>query len=100
MDNENPPFDLTEAAKLLSLLGNDIRLRLLIELSNREWSVNELSDYLKLERPLASHYLGQLRRAEVVTTRRTGQMIYYSCRSKAVRKMIAVMKGFDWTKQS
>lgn len=80
--NKKQLFDLAEvqsAGLVLRSLNHKIRQNILNLLdANKEVRVTDVYKKLKLEQSLASSYLGMLRRANVVKTRRDGQVIYYS----------------------
>jgi DNA-binding transcriptional ArsR family regulator len=67
------------AARVLRLLGDRTRLRLLAALAEGEASVEELRGRLGVPQALASFHLGKLRRAGLVRTRRDGRTprVYY-----------------------
>ncbi len=96
MEEDGQNFDLIQAATLLSLLGNETRLRLLIALCEEEQSVNELSDYVGLPAVRTSHYLGQLRRARVVRRRRCGQTTRYICDDENVLLVLDTLSKLAW----
>lgn len=53
----------------------------------KETRVTDIYKKLKLEQSLASSYLGLLRRAGVVKTRRDGQVIYYSVNHQRIAEV-------------
>jgi len=89
-------FDTIQAAKLLSVMGNETRLQLLIALCEKERSVNELSDHLGLPPVRASHYLGQLRRGHVVRRRRCGQTVRYICDDESILRVLETLSHLEW----
>ena len=80
-----------EAARLLSLLANASRLRILCELSDGERSVSALEAVVGLSQSALSQHLAKLREADLVTTRRAAQMIYYSIADKKAERLLAVI---------
>ncbi|MEO1745196.1 MAG: metalloregulator ArsR/SmtB family transcription factor [Pseudomonadota bacterium] len=92
---------IEEAARLMDMLSQPIRLRILCALLEGEWSVVRLAGYAKIAQPTMSHHLRKLREASLVETRRDAQTIYYSLRGDEVRAVLAVLKdlycpdGFD-----
>ena len=68
-----------QASLVLRALNHKTRQAILnfIE-EKKETRVTDIYKKLKLEQSLASSYLALLRRAQVVKTRRDGQVIYYS----------------------
>ena len=74
------------AARLMKLLSSEQRLILLCRLIEGECSVGELADYTGLAQSAASQHLAKLRAEGVVSTRRSGQAIFYQIADpKAVR---------------
>ena len=64
---------IAEAAKLMEMLSQPVRLRLMCILQNGEQSVLSLADSAGLSQPAMSHHLKKLRDAKLVETRRDGQ---------------------------
>ncbi|AEF44951.1 regulatory protein ArsR [Serratia sp. AS12] len=68
----------TQAGALLRALGNEDRLLLLCQLSQREMSVGELAQTLGIRQPTLSQQLSVLRQEGLASTRREGKQIYYA----------------------
>ena len=64
-------------AEVTGLLSEPVRLRLLRELSAGEQNVTQLCHALGLPQPTASHHLGLLTTAGLLSRRRNGKMIFY-----------------------
>lgn len=77
------------ATELLKALAVESRLRILWALLHSEHSVNELADHVGLSPSAVSQHLHQLRRLDLVTTRRQGNFIFYSCDHSHVRALVA-----------
>ncbi len=87
------------AAALLSLLGNGKRLLIVRLLLDTELSVGAIAEMLSLSQSALSQHLAKLRSLELVETRRDRQMIFYSCRSEPVRRLLlALDEIFDDSK--
>ncbi len=83
-----------EAAGLLKLLANENRLLVLCRLAMAgELSVTALVEAVDLSQSALSQHLAKLRSLDLVETRRDRQMIYYSCNSDAVRKLLHTLDG-------
>ena len=67
-----------EAAALLKALANDQRLLVLCSLLNGPLSVGEINARVQLSQSALSQHLAVLRAAQIVTTRRESQTIYYA----------------------
>jgi ArsR family transcriptional regulator len=65
-------------AQMFRLLGDQTRLRILVELQGGEVNVSELCRRLKAAQPTVSRHLGILRKGGLVRNRRNGKEIYYS----------------------
>ena len=65
-------------AELLKAMSNPSRLIVLCQLAEGEKSVGELERVIHLGQSALSQHLAVLRRGNIVTTRRSGQTIYYS----------------------
>src|SRR5437867_7744078 len=68
---------MTSTINLLRLLADPTRLRLLLLLEQEELSVAELQQILNMGQSRISSHLAQLKRAGVVTDRRSGKNVYY-----------------------
>jgi ArsR family transcriptional regulator len=67
----------TRTAKLFSLLGNPIRLRILLAIGKDEACVCHLENLLKTRQAYISQQLMALREAGLLETRRDGKYIFY-----------------------
>ena len=72
--------NIEETAKLLKLLSEPNRLRILCVLSNNEeHCVCEFEDHLPdISQSLLSHHLADLKEAELVVSEKRGQRVYYT----------------------
>jgi DNA-binding transcriptional ArsR family regulator len=80
-----------DAARLMKMLANEQRLKLLCRLGKGEASAGELADYAGLAQSAASQHLGKLRDLGMVSTRREAQTIYYSLADERVFKVIGLL---------
>lgn len=69
---------LIGVVEIFNALGDATRAQLVYMLTNREYSVNELSQYVGVTPSAVSHHLAKLRAIRLVHTRRSGNQIYYS----------------------
>lgn len=82
-----------EVARLLKLLGNGNRLRILCQLADGpEKSVNSLAESLNLSQSALSQHLAKMREDGLVTGRRDAQTIFYSLSNANAEKVLAVLK--------
>lgn len=82
---------IAEAAKLMEMLSQPVRLRLMCILLDGEQSVQSLAESAGLSQPAMSHHLKKLRDAELVETRRDGQTIYYFLKGTEVAQVLEVL---------
>ncbi|WP_423337806.1 ArsR/SmtB family transcription factor [Rhizobium sp. HT1-10] len=73
-----------ERAALLLYMQNLNRLRVFTALREGETKVTDLAATLEMSQSTVSQQLIKFRRAKLVTTRRDGNNIYYSCSSSEV----------------
>jgi DNA-binding transcriptional ArsR family regulator len=66
-------------SKLLSIAGNDVRLKILFLLNKEnELCPCDLADILKMSVPAVSQHIRKMKDAAIITSRRDGQTLYYS----------------------
>jgi DNA-binding transcriptional ArsR family regulator len=76
------------AAEFLALVANEKRLAILSHLLDGELTVGTIAEKVSLSQSALSQHLAKLRALNLVETRRDRQMIYYTCKSEAVRKVL------------
>ena len=91
LDLEKLEPKMLQAAQLMEMLSQPVRLRILCILSGNEQSVLRLADAVQLSQPAMSHHLKKLRDAGLVETRRDAQTIYYSLKGAEVREIIKTL---------
>lgn len=67
---------------LFKALSDESRLRIILLLYVNEMCVCELCETTGLSQPMVSRHLSLLRALDIVSTRRSGQWIYYSVNRK------------------
>ncbi|MGB7287703.1 MAG: metalloregulator ArsR/SmtB family transcription factor [Salaquimonas sp.] len=82
---------MDQAANLMGMLSQPMRLRILCILLEGEQSVLNLADKVGLSQPAMSHHLKKLRETMLVQTRRDGQTIYYSLLGKEVETVLQTL---------
>jgi DNA-binding transcriptional ArsR family regulator len=80
------------AAALLALLANGKRLTIVEHLLDNEMSVGAIAEKVDLSQSALSQHLAKLRSMNLVETRRDRQMIYYSCKSPSVRRLLETLE--------
>lgn len=76
---------------VLKMLANRNRLMILCSLLDQERSVTQLNEVVPLSQSALSQHLSALRQAELVSTRRQAQTIFYSIASDSVRAILATL---------
>ena len=69
---------LTDIVEIFKALSDTTRAQLVYLLTKREYSVNELSQYVEVTPSAVSHHLAKLRAIRLVRTRREGNQVIYS----------------------
>ena len=82
---------ISTAAKLMEMLSQPTRLRLMCILLGGEQSVTALAEAAGLSQPAMSHHLKKLRDADLVATRREGQTIFYALKGTEVEQILEVL---------
>ena len=87
--NETHRKDMEAKAEVLKALANPVRLCLMEQIIKRgEMSVSELVTCMGATQSLISQYLGKLRSLGFVKARKSGNLVYYSCKNKAVCDLV------------
>ncbi|GAB1259111.1 ArsR/SmtB family transcription factor [Aurantivibrio plasticivorans] len=84
IDKEHMAENAGEAAQFLKCLSNANRLMLLCALLDKERSVSQLNEEVPLSQSALSQHLSVLRDANIVSTRRESQTIYYQLKDPRV----------------
>lgn len=84
---------ISEAASLMEMLSQPVRLRLLCILLDGEKTVLELAGLVNMSQPGMSHHLKKLRDTGLVKTRREAQTIYYSLKGEEVAAVLETLHG-------
>lgn len=83
-----PEKYIKRASKMLKLLSDENRLRVMLYLAKHERAyVTEIGDALGLHQTTLSHHLSLLRAADLVVTFRDGKNIYYEINKPLWREM-------------
>lgn len=83
------------AARLMKLLSDPTRLRILMILTKKELCVCQIMGVLGISQPLVSRNLTLLNSADLLKERREGKLAYYSVRKRlpsAHQKMVDLLK--------
>ena len=77
-------MDEKRFSKYFKAFGDPSRLRIVALLSDKEMTVNDITDAVKLSQPTVSRHLAILREAGVVIDRRDKQKVYYRLNKDSV----------------
>jgi ArsR family transcriptional regulator len=78
-------------SRFFKALADETRIRILGLLEVREMCVCEIMAALDLTQPTASHHLGLLKNAGLISDRKRGKWVFYSLISPEIVKMILEM---------
>src|SRR5207237_7176896 len=82
----------SQFAAVAKTLGHAHRLELLEQVAQGERSVEVLAQRTKLSIANASQHLQQMRRAGIITSRRSGKFVYYSLADEAVLDLLEALR--------
>lgn len=68
---------MKQTAKIFEAISNATRRRILAYLSQTDLSAGEIAERFEIAKPTVSRHLSVLENAELITSRREGQFIYY-----------------------
>ena len=84
---------LQDLGDLFKIFGDTTRIKIMYALYEKERSVTEIAELLKMNQSAISHQLRFLKNSKLVKNRRDGKTIYYSIADDHVRTIIAL--GFE-----
>ena len=88
---------LFDTAELFKNFADSTRIRILYSLIEKERSVTEISELLKMNQSAISHQLRILKNSKLIKNRREGKAIYYSLDDDHVYNIIA--QGIEHVKE-
>lgn len=77
-----------EIVKILSLLADETRLRILKLLKTGEKNVTKIVESLKLSQPTVSHHLRKLEEAGLVIKRQYKRWVFYEVNKNSLKRFI------------
>lgn len=72
-------------------LADPTRRRILQLLQNGEMTAGELAEHFDMAKPSVSHHFNVLKQADLVTSRREGQQIYYGLNTTVAEDVLAML---------
>lgn len=79
---------INELSEFFKVFSDTTRLRILEVLLQKETSVGDISNKIKVSASAVSHQLSYLRSTNLVKTRKEGQVIYYSITDNHIKVII------------
>ena len=74
-------------------LADPTRREILTLLRRGEMTAGQLAEHFDLAKPSVSHHFSVLKQADLVTTRREGQQIYYALNTTVVEDLLGLIWG-------
>jgi DNA-binding transcriptional ArsR family regulator len=84
---------------LFKALNDPTRREILALLKERDLTAGEIADRFLISKPSISHHLDLLRQADLVTSVKEGQFIYYSLNTTVMDEMLKWFLQFTKTKK-
>jgi DNA-binding transcriptional ArsR family regulator len=72
-------------------LADPTRRRILQLLQNGEMTAGELAEHFEMAKPSVSHHFNVLKQADLITSRREGQQIYYGLNTTVVEDVLGML---------
>lgn len=91
IDVETMLSNIESAAKWLKAIANPYRLMILCQLLDNELSVTELNETVPLSQSALSQHLAVLRSEDLVATRKSSQIVYYTLKDEEVTQVISIL---------
>ncbi|MBM7544916.1 MULTISPECIES: ArsR/SmtB family transcription factor [Lactobacillaceae] len=82
-----------EMQRIFKLLTNSTRLNILVLLENKQLSVSDIVQYLKIPQPQVSHQLSILKQHQLVTAERVGKNNLYELDDPHILSVIESTKN-------
>lgn len=72
-------------------LADPSRREILRLLRGGEMTAGELAEHFDMAKPSVSHHFAKLKEADLITSRREGQQVYYSLNTTVVEDLLALI---------
>jgi len=88
--------DFDKITKLLSISGNEVRLKILFLLNmEKELCPCDLADILGMSVPAVSQHIRKMKDADIISSRREGQTLYYSLNEDETDILNSIFKSIE-----
>ena len=77
--------------KVFKALADPTRREILRLLRRGEMTAGELAEQFDMTKPSVSHHFSKLKEADLLSTRREGQQIYYALNTTVVEDVLAII---------
>jgi DNA-binding transcriptional ArsR family regulator len=88
---------INDAVKALS---DPTRREIMRLLRRGEMTAGELADQFDMTKPSVSHHFNVLKQADLITSRRDGQQVYYALNSTVMEDLLAILWDLLATSQN
>ncbi len=80
---------------IFKALNDPIRREILDLLKSRDMSAGEIADHFQVSKPTISHHLDLLRQADLVTSEKQGQYVFYSINTSVLDELFKWVCGMN-----
>ena len=89
---KNRPDEVTllKLSEVFKLIGDLTRIKILWCLDNNEMCVCDIANVLNMSKSLVSHQHADLRKREIVKSRRSGKEVYYTLDDEHIRTLYEI----------
>ena len=75
-------------ANTLAILGDPVRLSIVVYLIEHTANVTEITEYLKMSQPAISHHLRLLKTSGILKSEKKGKLVYYSIIDDHIKNIV------------
>lgn len=80
---------------LFKALNDQTRREILVLLRSGDMSAGDIAEHFSMTKPSISHHLDILRQADLVTSDKRGQFIYYSLNTTVIDEVVGWFMSFQ-----
>jgi DNA-binding transcriptional ArsR family regulator len=84
---------------LFKALNDPTRREIVDLLRKKDMTAGEIADHFNISKPSISHHLDLLKQADIVTSVKEGQFIYYSLNATVLEELISWFMGLQKKKK-